>query len=43
MKELYERLGVSVDADPSLIKQAYKNRALEKHPDKHRGSTEEKC
>ncbi|MBA2710529.1 MAG: J domain-containing protein [Tatlockia sp.] len=41
MKELYERLGVSVDADPSLIKQAYRKRALDNHPDKQGGTIED--
>ncbi|MBA3537128.1 MAG: DnaJ domain-containing protein, partial [Tatlockia sp.] len=40
MRELYERLGVSVEADQSLIKQAYRKRALNIHPDKQ-GSTED--
>ena len=31
----YEELGVSKDADQSVIKTAYKKLALKWHPDKH--------
>ena len=40
MEEMYKRLGISRDANPEKIKQAYKRRALENHPDKPGGSHE---
>ena len=39
VKDLYERLGLARDASPENIKQAYREKALEKHPDK--GGTKE--
>ena len=39
MKDLYEILGVSKDADQKAIKSAYKKKSMESHPDK--GGTEE--
>jgi curved DNA-binding protein CbpA len=38
-KDLYERLRLSRDASPDDIKQAYRELAREKHPDK--GGTKE--
>jgi preprotein translocase subunit Sec63 len=36
MRDLYEVLGVSEDADDSQIKKAYRLAALQWHPGKHR-------